>query len=127
MNWVVITIIAGVVFLIIGAIMIYNKLVSSRNRVMQSESDIDVQFKRRWDLIPNLIESVKGYAKHERETLDAIVNARNSAMQAQPHTQAAHQAENLLSGALKNLFALAENYPDLKASNNFLQLQAEIG
>lgn len=126
MSWPVILIIAGLVFVIGGVILIYNSLVKARNRVFQSESDIDVQFKRRWDLIPNLIESVKGYVKHERETLDSIVSARSAAMQASPHTAEAHQAENMLTGALKSLFALAENYPDLKASQNFLQLQGEL-
>ena len=119
-------VIGAVVLLIAVAVFMYNALIKARNRVLQSESDIDVQFKRRWDLIPNLIGSVKGYVKHERETLAAIVEARSAAMQATPHSNEAHQAENLLSGALKSLFALAENYPDLKASQNFLQLQAEL-
>ena len=105
---------------------LYNALVVARNRVDQATSDIDVQLKRRWDLVPNLIESVKGYMKHERETLDAIVKARSDAMKAQPNTSQARQAENMLEGALKSLFALAENYPDLKASQNFLQLQEEL-
>ena len=111
MIWFVLLLVGGIVLIIGASIVIYNSLVKARNRVSQAESDIDVQFKRRWDLIPNLINSVKGYAKHERETLDAVVNARSAAMQATPHTTDAHQAENLLSGALKSLFALAENYP----------------
>lgn len=122
--WIALVVLAAVI--IFGTVFIYNRLVKARNAVLQSESDIDVQFKRRWDLIPNLIESVKGYAKHERETLDALVKARSAAMNATPHTAEAHQAENMLSGALKSLFALAEQYPDLKASQNFLQLQEEL-
>ncbi len=109
-----------------GVFILFNALVRARNRVDQATSDIDVQLKRRWDLVPNLIESVKGYMKHERETLDAIVKARSDAMKAQPNTSQARQAENMLEGALKSLFALAENYPDLKASQNFLQLQEEL-
>ena len=122
----IIAIAVGIVALIIGVpAVIYNRLIRSRNRVDQADSDIDVQLKRRWDLIPNLIESVKGYMKHERETLDAVVKARSDAMKAQPGNQA-RQAENILEGALKSLFALSENYPDLKASENFLQLQGEL-
>ena len=122
--WIVI----GIVLVVaIGfAIGVYNGLVSARNRVEQADSDIDVQLKRRYDLIPNLIESVKGYMKHEKETLDAVVKARADAMNAQAGTAQARQAENMLEGALKSLFALSENYPDLKASQNFLQLQDEL-
>ena len=105
---------------------LYNQLIKTRNRVDQAESDIDVQLKRRWDLIPNLIESVKGYMKHERETLDSVVKARSEAMNAGAGTNKARQAENMLSDALKSLFALAENYPDLKASQNYIQLQEEL-
>ena len=122
-------IIAGAIVIVVLVIavpaVIYNKLIKARNRVDQADSDIDVQLKRRWDLIPNLIESVKGYMKHERETLDAVVKARSDAMKAQPGNQA-RQAENILEGALKSLFALSENYPDLKASDNFLQMQGEL-
>ena len=122
-------IILGIVLLIaaIGVpITFYNRLVKARNRVDQADSDIDVQLKRRWDLIPNLIESVKGYMKHERETLDSVVKARSAAMNASAGTNEARQAENMLSDALKSLFALAENYPDLKASQNYMQLQEEL-
>ena len=103
----------------------YNGLVRSRNRVKESWSDIDVQLKRRHDLIPNLVETVKGYAEHERGTLDAVIQARAKAMGAQ--TVAEHaQAENMLSGALKSLFALAEAYPQLRAVESFAKLQDEL-
>ena len=124
MSWIFI-IIAG--FILLGWVLIgYNRLVKARNRVIHAESDIEVQFKRRYDLIPNLIESVKGYMKHERETLGAIVKARDEAQRAKSTTPIGRQAENVFEGALKSLFALAENYPDLKASQNFLQLQDEL-
>jgi len=115
-----------VIVVIIGwAISVYNGLVSMRQRVNQAFADIDVQLRQRHDLIPNLVETVKGYAAHERGTLDEVVKARNAAMTAQgPVQQAA--AENMLSGALRQLFALSEAYPDLKASTNFQQLQAEL-
>lgn len=110
---------------ILYAIMAYNRLIFWRNQVKNAWSQIDVQLKRRYDLIPNLVETVKGYAKHERETLEKVIQARNMAMQATtPH--AAAEAENVLSGALKSLFALSEAYPDLKANQNFLALQEEI-
>ena len=105
--------------------MIYNQLVAMRQRVGQAFADVDVQLKQRHDLIPNLVETVKGYAAHERGTLEEVVKARNAAMTAQgPAQQAA--AENMLSGALRQLFALSEAYPDLKANQNFQQLQAEL-
>ena len=114
-----------IVLLVVITGAIYNGLVKARNRVDQAWSDITVQLKRRHDLIPNIIETVKGYAKHERETLDAVVKARSQAMGA--HTVAeSGKAENMLEGALKSLFALAEGYPDLKASQNYLQLQGEL-
>jgi LemA protein len=120
--WVIIGI---VVALVLWAIAIYNGLVALRQRVNQAFADIDVQLKQRHDLIPNLVETVKGYATHERGTLEAVVQARNTAMAAHgPAQQAA--AENMLTGALRQLFALAEAYPDLKANQNFLQLQAEL-
>jgi LemA protein len=121
-TWVILAI---VVVLVLWIIMIYNGLVSMRQRVNQSFADIDVQLKQRHDLIPNLVETVKGYAAHERGTLEAVVQARNAAISAQgPAAQA--QAENQLSGALRQLFALSEAYPDLKANSNFQQLQAEL-
>jgi LemA protein len=103
----------------------YNTLVKDRNRVDNAWSQIDVQLKRRHDLIPNLVEAVKGYAAHERGTFEAVTSARANAINAQGPQQAA-QAENVLSGALKSLFAVAEAYPDLKANQNFLQLQEEL-
>ncbi len=113
------------VALLLWIIVIYNGLVALRQRVSQAFADIDVQLKQRHDLIPNLVETVKGYATHERGTLEDVVKARNVAMAAQgPAQQAA--AENMLSGALRQLFALSEAYPDLKANQNFQQLQAEL-
>jgi LemA protein len=121
-TWIVLGVI---VVVILWIIMIYNGLVTMRQRVNQAFADIDVQLKQRHDLIPNLVETVKGYAAHERGTLEEVVKARNAAMTAQgPAQQAA--AENVLSGALRQLFALSESYPDLKASANFQQLQAEL-
>jgi LemA protein len=103
----------------------YNSLVSKRNRIENAWSQIDVQLKRRLDLIPNLVETVKGYAAHEKETLDAVIRARNAAMAAAgPASTAA--AENQVTGALRQLFALSEAYPDLKANQSFLQLQEEL-
>jgi LemA protein len=118
-------VLAVIAVVILWAITIYNGLVSMRQRVNGAFADIDVQLKQRHDLIPNLVETVKGYAAHERGTLEEVVKARNAAVSAQgPAQQAA--AENMLSGALRQLFALAEAYPDLKASTNFQQLQAEL-
>jgi LemA protein len=106
--------------------LVYNGLVRARNQVNNAWSQIDVQLKRRLDLIPNLVETVKGYASHERETLEAVVQARQATLAA-PDTPAAQaQADNLLSGALRQLFALSEAYPDLKANQNFLALQEEL-
>jgi LemA protein len=114
-----------IVIAAVYVMMTYNGLVSLRQRVNQAFADIDVQMKQRHDLIPNLVETVKGYASHERGTLEAVVQARNSALSAQgPAAQAA--AENQLSGALRQLFALSEAYPDLKANTNFQQLQSEL-
>lgn len=114
-----------VVVIVFAGIGIYNRLVTLRNRVDNAWSQIDVQLRRRYDLIPNLVETVKGYAAHERETLEAVVAARGAAMSAQT-VQEHSQAENMLSGTLKSLFALAEAYPDLKANQNFLMLQEEL-
>ncbi len=103
----------------------YNGLITLRNRVDEAWSDIDVQLKRRYDLIPNLVNTVKGYAAHEGQTLEKVIAARNAAMSAtNPHAKA--EAENALSGTLKSLFALSESYPDLKANQNFLSLQTEL-
>ena len=119
-------IILAVIAVVVGwAIAVYNGLVSMRQRVNQAFADVDVQLKQRHDLIPNLVETVKGYAAHESGTLEAVVKARGAAMTAQGAAQQA-AAENMLSGALRQLFALSESYPDLKASANFQQLQAEL-
>src|ERR1700730_7187650 len=121
-TWIIIGVL---VVLVLWVIMIYNGLVAMRQRVNQAFADIDVQLKQRHDLIPNLVETVKGYAAHERGTLEAVVQARNTAMAAQgPAQQAA--AENALTGALRQLFALSEAYPNLKANENFQQLQMEL-
>jgi LemA protein len=120
-----IIVLAMIVVAVVWAIGVYNGLISMRQRVNQAFADVDVQLRQRHDLIPNLVETVKGYAAHERGTLEDVVKARNAAMTAQgPEQQAA--AENMLSGALRQLFALSERYPDLKASANFQQLQAEL-
>ena len=123
-TWIIIGLI---VLFVLWIIMIYNGLVALRQRVNQAFSDIDVQTKQRHDLIPNLVETVKGYAAHERGTLEAVVQARNAAVTAQAGGVAAQAAaENVLSGALRQLFSLSEAYPDLKANQNFQQLQAEL-
>jgi LemA protein len=122
----VIEIILGVTFVILlYVIAMYNSLVTLRNRVREAWSDIDVQLKRRYDLIPNLVETVKGYASHEKETFDKVIQARSAAMSAKGLKEKG-EAENALSGTLKSLFALSEAYPDLKASVNFLELQKEL-
>jgi LemA protein len=120
-----IIIIVVVVILVLLAIGTYNGLVKTRTRVDDAWSQIDVQLKRRHDLIPNLIETVKGYATHERETLDSVVQARNNAVSASTPQQQG-QAENVLTQTLGKLFALAEAYPNLKANQNFLELQEEL-
>jgi LemA protein len=120
-----IVVIVIVVLIVLVFVVGYNGLVRLRNRIDNAWSQIGVQLERRHDLIPNLIETVKGYAAHERGTFEAVVSARNAAMQAQGPEQQA-QAENVLTGALKSLFALAEAYPDLKANQNFLSLQEEL-
>ncbi len=109
----------------IGGIAIYNSLVKLRAASQASWADIDVQLKRRWDLIPNLVETVKGYASHEKDTLEAVINARNRAMSATGPTERA-QAENMLTGALKSLFALSEAYPQLRAVESFTHLQGTL-
>ena len=116
-----------VVLVVVGLWLVgaFNLLVRSRNRVKESWSDIDVQLKRRYDLIPNLIETVKGYAAHEREVLENVVKARSAAMNAHS-VEERGQAENMLSGALKSLFALSENYPQLRAVESFTKLQDEL-
>jgi LemA protein len=116
---------AIVLLLIIILILMYNSLVRLRNRIDNAWSQIDVQLKRRYDLIPNLVETVKGYAAHEKAVFENVTQARANAINAQGPAEQA-QAENVLSGALKSLFAVAEAYPDLKANQNFLNLQEEL-
>jgi len=136
-NWIVVVVIAVVVFLLLIVVVgIYNKLVTLRNRYRNAFAQIDVQLKRRYDLIPNLVEVAKGYMKHERETLEAVVQARNLAASAgqkaaqRPGDPAAMSAlagaEGQLAGALGRLFAVMEAYPDLKANQNMLALQEEL-
>jgi LemA protein len=120
-------IIIGIVVLVaIIGIVLYNGLVRSRNQVDNAWSQVDVQLKRRLDLIPNLVETVKGYATHEQKTFDAVIQARSAAMSAAPTPGSQATADNMVSGALRQLFALSEAYPDLKANQNFLALQEEL-
>ena len=121
-GWIVIAVIVGVALWAVG---VYNSLVALGQRVSQAFADIDVQLRQRHDLIPNLVETVKGYATHERGTLEAVVQARTAAVNAKGQ-DAKGAAETQLSGALGKLFALAEAYPDLKANTNFKQLQSEL-
>ncbi len=121
--FVTILIIAAIVLLL--GVFMYNQLVTLKNRTDESWSDIDVQLKRRYDLIPNLVNTVKGYASHESAVLEKVTEARSQAMQADTAGGRA-EAENMLSGALKSLFAVSEAYPDLKANTNFLELQREL-
>ena len=123
MGWIIG--LAIVLFLLIAGVYRYTGLVTKRVRCREAWSQIDVQLKRRYDLIPNLVNTVKGYASHEKETLEAVIQARNSAISAQGVAPQA-EAENMLSGALRQLFALSESYPDLKANQNFGQLQEEL-
>ncbi|WP_327211384.1 LemA family protein [Rhizobium leguminosarum] len=117
--------IAAVVVIAIFAVVVYNRLVGLRQGTKQAFADIDAQLKARADLLPNLVETVKGYAKHERETLDAVISARNAAQRASTPGEAA-AAEGLVGASLGRLFAIAESYPDLKANQNFVQLQGEL-
>jgi LemA protein len=133
MGWIILAIIVGVVLL---AISIYNRLVAGRNRYKNAFAQIDVQLTRRYDLIPNLVETAKGYMKHERETLEAVINARNTAVAGLKEAakdptdpeamKKLAQAEQGLSGALGRLFALSEAYPNLKANENMMQLSEEL-
>jgi len=116
---------ALVAVIVLAAVLIYNGLVVSRNRVQNAWSQIDVQLKRRTDLVPNLVETVKGYARHEKELFEKVTRARAAMMKA-GSVKEAEQADNMLTGALKTLFAVAENYPKLRANENFLQLQEEL-
>ena len=121
----IIAVIIIIVFLVGTLIHMYNNLVGLRNRVKNSYAQIDVQLKRRNDLIPNLVETVKGYAGHEKEVLEEVTRARTSVMNASS-VEDKSAADNQLTGALKTLFAVSENYPDLKANSNFQQLQTEL-
>ena len=121
-GWIVLGIVVVAALWLIAT---YNGLVSLRQRCRQAFSDIDVQLKQRHDLVPNLVETVKGYAAHERGTLEAVIQARNMAIAAKGVAERA-QAENALTGALKSLFAVAEAYPELKANQNFMRLQEEL-
>lgn len=121
--WIFVALLVVVALWLVG---LYNRLVRARNEVRNAWSQIDVQLKRRWDLIPNLVETVKGYMRHERETLEAVTRARQQAISVSGDLAARAQAENILSQTLRSLFAVAENYPDLKANQNFLALQEEL-
>lgn len=127
MNLILIILIV-LALLVVYGIFVYNRFVTLRNRTDEAWSDIDVQLKRRYDLIPNLVETVKGYATHEREAFENVTQARAQALSAEQSGNPAEiaKAENMLSGTLKSLFAVAEAYPDLKANQNFLELQREL-
>ncbi len=118
-------VIGVIVLVVLVVVVIYNRLITLRNRVNQAWAQIDVQLRRRYDLIPNLVETVKGYAAHERETFEQVTEARSRCIDAGTVPEQG-QAENMLTGALRRLFALVENYPDLKANQNFLMLQEEL-
>ena len=120
--WIIIVAIVALVLWLIG---VFNGLIRLKNRTQEAFADIDVQLKRRHDLIPNLVETVKGYATHERELFEKVTQARSQAINAKGVAEKG-KAENMLSETLKSIFAVAENYPDLKASQNFLQLQDEL-
>ena len=123
MVWILLALIA---ILVIYLIVAYNSLIRGRNQIENAWSQIDVQLKRRIDLIPTLVEAVKGYAAHEKDTLDAVVRARNAAIAAPATPSGQAEADSQLTGALRQLFALSEAYPDLKANQNFLALQEEL-
>jgi LemA protein len=124
-TWIILGVIVVLALMVMG---LYNSLIRLKNRVDEAWADIDVQLKRRYDLIPNLVETVKGYASHEKETLDRVIQARSAAMNAQSNGDSAEmeKTENMLSSTLKSIFALSEAYPDLKANTNFLELQREL-
>lgn len=124
---------SGIVWLVVALIVVgliiasmYNRLVRLRQNAKEAWSAIDTELRRRYDLIPNLVETVKGYASHERETLEAVIAARNAAASNTGPPESQAKTENVLSGALRQLFALSESYPDLKANTNFQQLQSEL-
>ena len=115
-----------IILLIIYVVAVYNQLIGRRNKVKDQASQIDIELKRRFDLIPNLVETVKGYAKHEKETLEDVINARNNFNNAEGDLGKELEANNQLTNAITKLFALAESYPDLKANTNFLDLQNQL-
>jgi len=123
--WIIVAIVS---IILIWGIVAYNRFITFKNRADEAWADIDVQLKRRYDLIPNLVNAVKGYAAHEAGTFEKVTQARTMAMQAESggNAKAIAAAENMLAGTLKSLFALSENYPDLKANTNFLELQREL-
>jgi len=123
--WVILIAVAVAVLLALAVIVLYNRLIRLRNRVENAWSQVDVQLRRRYDLIPNLVETVKGYASHERATFEEVTNARTRAQQARTVEEQA-QAENVLTAAIGRLFAVAEAYPELRATENFQQLQAQL-
>jgi LemA protein len=125
MIWVIVVIAAVVALLLLLLVLGYNKLVRSRNRTQNAWAQVDVQLRRRYDLIPNLVEAVKGYASHERQTFDEVTKARTAAQEAQTVAGQA-QAENVLTAAIGRLFAVAEAYPQLRATENFQQLQSQL-
>ena len=125
MIWVIVIIVAVVVLLLLVLVYMYNKLVRLRNRTQNAWAQVNVQLRRRYDLIPNLVEAVKGYASHERATFDEVTQARTAAQQAQTVPDQA-QAENALTAAIGRLFAVAEAYPQLRATENFQQLQEQL-
>jgi LemA protein len=122
--WLVVLIVV-ILAIVVGLVVLYNRFVRLRNRVDNAWAQVEVQLKRRWDLIPNVVETVKGYASHERETFEAVTNARAAAQQAKTPAESA-QAEGILGAALGRLFAVAEAYPELQADENFRQLQTEL-
>lgn len=124
-EWILLGAVGVAAAVLLWAVFAYNRFITLTNRVREAWSDIDVQLKRRYDLIPNLVETVKGYATHEREAFESVTKARAAAIGAQSVAEHA-QAENMLTGALKSLFAVSEAYPDLKANANFVELQREL-
>ena len=125
MTWVVVILVAAAVLLLVLVVAAYNRLVRLRNRTQNAWSQVDVQLRRRYDLIPNLVETVKGYASHEQKTFEEVTQARTAAQQARG-VQEQGQAENVLTAAIGRLFAVAEAYPQLRATENFQQLQAQL-
>ena len=125
MNIILLVVLGALIAATVGAVMLYNRLVALRMHTIEAWADIEVQLKRRYDLIPNLIETVKGYASHEDKVFEEVTKARTAAMTS--NTPAEHaQTENMLAGALKTLFAVAENYPQLRAAENFMQMQRDL-